>query len=206
MRRETSVGTVTLAHCLNDARSLAEQRKPDVVVLDYDLNGELGTELIPDLRRLPHAPPIVILSASSVASQIVDAIALGASAWVLKDEPVKNLLLAATEVLDGHIYLSPTLVRPVVEQLLTRTQERHQPTFLDELSQRQREVLQCLVSGMTRAETAQHLFITTNTVRTHVQHLLRCAGAHSTLALVARARQLGVSGLEVSDGASRSSL
>lgn len=205
MRREAGVGTVTLAYCLDDARALAARVRPDVVVLDYDLDGELGTDLIPCLRDLPHPPQIVMLSATDAADHVVDAIALGASAWVLKEGSADDLLLAASEVLNGHMYLSPTTVRPVIERLLTRVREHDQPTFLDELSKRQREVLQCLAAGMTRAETAQHMFITTNTVRTHVQHLLRAAGVHSTLALVARARELGVSGLEVSNPGSLSS-
>lgn len=205
IRREACIGDIALAHSLDDARSLAARVNPDVVILDYDLDGEVGTDLIPSLRDLPHPPQVVILSASGATDHVLDAIALGASAWVLKEAPTEDLLLAATEVLLGHMYLSPAMLRPVIEQLISRDREQHQATFLDNLSQRQREVLRCLVSGMTRAETAQTLFITTNTVRTHVQHLLRAADTHSTLALVARARELGVTGLETTAQGSRSS-
>jgi DNA-binding NarL/FixJ family response regulator len=70
---------------------------------------------------------------------------------------------------------------------------------VDNLTPRELEVLRCLVSGMTRAEVAQHLFVSTNTVRTHVQSLLRRADQHSALALVAFARSLGVKGIDEND-------
>ncbi len=197
LRRESNVGSVWLAHCLDEAGRLAARNHPDVVVLDYDLGGEIGTDLIPSLRDLPNPPQVVMLSASDDTDHVVDALARGASAWVLKDASAENLLLAASEAVHGHMYLYPTTVRPVVELLLTRARGKADATFLDVLSQRQHDVLMCLVAGMTRAETAEQLFITTHTVRTHVQHLLRAAEVHSTLALVARARELGVTGLDV---------
>lgn len=105
-------------------------------------------------------------------------------------------MLATNEVLNGRMYLFPTTVRPVVERLLSRARSQRRPSFVDELSERQLQVLRCLVGGMSRSETGDRLFITANTVRTHVQHLLKLADVHSTLALVARARALGVRGID----------
>ena len=68
--------------------------------------------------------------------------------------------------------------------------------FVSDLSPREYEVLRCLVAGMTKKEVAQRLFLSVNTVRTHVQHLLRAADVHTTLALVTAARELDVTGID----------
>jgi DNA-binding NarL/FixJ family response regulator len=138
-----------------------------------------------------------MVSGVTDVGSVVLALEAGASAWVPKDSSVEDLLTAADQVLCGHAYLSPRLLGSVVRRLLdnARTASR-ESTFLQELSTREMEVLRCLVSGMTRAEVAQRLFISTNTARTHIQNVLRRADVHSTLALVAKARDLGVAGID----------
>lgn len=200
LEQESMVESALPAYGLDEARVLARRWEPDVVLLDYHVHDEVATSLIPDLRALPSAPQVVMLSASEDPPAIIDSLHHGAAAWVVKGSRLDVLMNAAQEVLDGNMYLSPTTVRPVVEELLDRNKVR-EPTFVDSLSERQLDVLRCLVAGMTRAETAARLFITPNTVRTHVQHLLKAADAHSTLALVARARQLGVVGIDDEDAA-----
>lgn len=196
LERELGVTGVGLAYGLDEARVLARQEAPDVVFLDYHVDGRIGTELIADLQALPNKPQVVMLSASEVTQEIIDSLQCGASAWVVKGAQVEMLMHATEEVLAGRIYLHPTTVRPVVERLLGEARGQREKTFVDDLSPRQLEVLRCLVAGLDRAEIAQRLYISPNTVRTHAQHLLRVADAHSTLALVARAREAGVRGID----------
>lgn len=198
LSHEPRVQDVRLASGLDEARVLAGQHRPDVVVLDYDIDGTPATGLVGELRALPRPPEVVMLSASEDPEAIVAALRAGASAWVVKGAPMELLMAAVDEVLEGRSYLHPTTVRPVLDLLLHQDDARTEPTFLDDLSARQLEVLECLAGGLTRAETAQRLFISPNTVRTHVQHLLTASGEHSTLALVARARELGVQGVDPS--------
>ncbi len=197
--QEPGIGEVTAAHALDEARVLGHHAQPDVVLLDYQVHDEVGTTLIADLRALDSAPHVLMLSATEEARAVVDALEHGASGWVVKGARIEVLMHAMAEVREGRMYLSPATVRPVVERLLTQNRPVHQPSFLDDLTERQVEVLRCLVSGMSRAETARRLYITTNTVRTHVQVLLRAADEHSTLALVAKARRLGVAGIDEPD-------
>ncbi len=196
LSHEPLVHDVRLASGLDEARVLAGQHPPEVVVLDYDIDGTPSTGLVADLRALPRPPEVVMLSASDDPEAIIASLRAGASAWVVKGAPVELLMAAVDEVLQGRTYLHPTTVRPVLDQLLHQGDAQAEPTFLDDLSARQLEVLRCLAGGLTRAETAQRLFISPNTVRTHVQHLLAASGEHSTLALVARARELGVQGVD----------
>jgi DNA-binding NarL/FixJ family response regulator len=98
------------------------------------------------------------------------------------------------------MYLAPPTLRPVLTHLLAELRGRDEAAgFVADLTPREFEVLRCLVSGMTRAEVAQHLFVSMNTVRTHVQSLLRRSDQHSALALVAFARSHGVKGIDEID-------
>ena len=95
--------------------------------------------------------------------------------------------------------LSPTAVEPIVVRLLDsiRAETRAgRKDFVSALSPREYEVLRCLVAGMSKKEIAQRLYLSVNTVRTHVQHLLYAADEHSTIALVAAARELNVTGID----------
>jgi DNA-binding NarL/FixJ family response regulator len=81
----------------------------------------------------------------------------------------------------------------VLSDLMAAEQERNEhETLVGALTPREREVLQCMVSGMTRSSIAQHLFLSPNTVRTHMQNVLGKLGVHSTLAAVAVARRAGI--------------
>jgi len=201
LQREPGVLEVTSAYSLDEARVVARRARPDVVLLDYHLTGELGTGLIADLQELPNPPAVLMLSASEEPGDVIDSLGSGAVGWVVKGTQVDVLMSAIGEVLHGRTYLYPTTVGPVVERLLQRTCTRPEPTFVDSLSERQLEVLRCLVAGMSRAEVAQRLFISANTARTHVQNLLQATGEHSSLALVARARSVGVAPIDAPAGA-----
>jgi two-component system nitrate/nitrite response regulator NarL len=193
--REEGIAEVRVAYDLDEARAVLSRVHPDVIILDYDVDGHPGIELMDDLPQDPSPPKVVMVSATEEVGAAIASLSSAASAWVAKDGDVEVLLTALREVLRGHMYLDPDSVRPVVERLIQDTR-RKPPSFVDDLSPRQLEVLRCLVAGLTREETGRRLFITANTVRTHVQHLFRVSGLHSTLTLAARARELGVTGID----------
>jgi two-component system nitrate/nitrite response regulator NarL len=194
---EPSIAEVVVAFSIGDGLAMALRHRPDVALVDLHLAGESGLDLIAGLESVPAPPAVVVVSGARDTGSIVAALEAGALAWVPKDSSVEDLLTAADEVLQGHAFLPPRLLRPVVRNLLDKAHAANgEETFLDTLSIREMEVLRCLVSGMTRAEAAERLFVSTNTVRTHVQNVLRRADVHSTLALVAKARELGVLGID----------
>jgi two-component system nitrate/nitrite response regulator NarL len=192
LRALPGVERVEMALSLNEARSLLPSFAPQVVLLDEDLGGERGTDLIPAIKARDPAARVVMVSGTDDASRIIAALEAGADGWVGKDARFDALVRACAAVLDGHLHLYPPVVEPVVRQLLQRRAASWAGSFVDDLSPRELEVLRCLVAGMTRAEVARRLYISPNTVRTHVQHLLGHAQVHSTVALVAAARSAGV--------------
>lgn len=194
LEAEPSVAGVHVAHDLATARQLAKTMHPDVVLLDLKLAGESGLDLLPELDKLPSRPPVLMLSAAGGVHAAAEALEAGAQGWLTKDASVEELIEASRELRKGHTYIAPGTVQAVLEEMLQRSESGppRDASFLDNLSPRETEVLRCLMAGMSRTEIAERLHVSVNTVRTHVQHLLRRSGEHSTLALVAHARRLGL--------------
>lgn len=199
---EESVGDVQMAFSLGAAKAMVNKHRPDIVLLDYDLAGECGLDLLPELEHMVPRPHVVVVSATYDPALLVDAFQCGAEAWVTKDGDFTILLAAINEVVHGHLYMQPEHLRSVISTLVdaSRAPAAREHSFVDDLSVREMEVLRCLVAGMTRSEVAARLFISTNTVRTHVQNLLKRANLHSTLALVAAARALGITEIGAAEG------
>lgn len=197
MQSEQIVESIRIACSLNEARADLRHVRPDLILLDLRLNDEVGLDLFTDLREMTHPPDVLILSGTEGARWTVEAFRAGAQGWVNKTAPFETLMFAVAEVLRGNMYLAPPTLKPVLLYLVAHTAAQVvRPSFVDDLTQRQTEVLRCLVEGMSRAECAARLHLSVHTVRTHVQHLLKAADLHSTLALAARARELGVDGID----------
>lgn len=191
LRGAVQVARVELALSVDEARVVLRGFSPQLVLLDDDVAGVPGTDLLEALGPPGSRPRVVMVSASTDPGRVIAALRAGADGWVDKAAHPDVLLEAAEAVLRGHLYLDLPLVRPVVEGLLA-AQAVAAPTFVDQLSAREVQVLRLLVAGLTRSEVAHRLYISPNTVRTHVQRLLKRAGVHTTVALVAAARNAGV--------------
>ncbi|HZX05002.1 response regulator transcription factor [Kribbella sp.] len=198
---ETGISKVAVASNLDTARTQIATGHPDLVLLDLSLAGESGTDLLAELAEAPAPPAVVMLSGSTDPRSIVQALEAGARGWLTKTTRLSTLVEALWQVLDGNLYLSPATLQPVLRHLMDDVRrQRAASGFVDQLTHRELDVLRCLVSGMTRAEAATYLFVSTNTVRTHIQSLLRRSEQHSTLALVAFARSHGVTGIDETEG------
>jgi DNA-binding NarL/FixJ family response regulator len=197
LRADELVDQVEVASSLREARAALPRSQPDLVLLDLQVGDELGLELIPDLARLPAPPRVLMLSGSDGSDEIIQALEAGVDGWVGKTESLEALLRAVDGVVGGEMYLPPRSLGPVLRRLLSRG--RSDENFLDTLTARQLEVLRCLVAGMSRLECADRLHLSVNTVRTHVQTLMKRAGVHSSLSLAAAARDLGVRGIDAAD-------
>ncbi|HEY3557749.1 MAG TPA: response regulator transcription factor [Kribbella sp.] len=194
---EAGISRVNVASTLDAARAQLSTARPDVVLLDLSLAEESGYDLLAELAKAAVAPAVIMLSGSMDPRLIVQALEAGARGWLTKTTRLSALVDAIWQVLDGNLYLSPSTLQPVLLHLMGDVRrQRAASGFVDQLTRRELDVLRCLVTGMTRAEVGEHLFVSTNTVRTHIQSLLRRSGQHSTLALVAFARSHGVTGID----------
>lgn len=171
--------------------ALLDSAEPDILLIDTGFEPLALLELLRSITS--ERPGLVVLAMSGIvdADEAIAALSQGAQAWVPKSATMAELLEAINAALAGHTWMPQDLVGPVLRGLLSRPQAPAPPSFVDRLTRRQLQVLECLAAGMSRQEIAQHLVVSPHTVRTHVQEILRKAGVHSTLAALALAREAG---------------
>jgi DNA-binding NarL/FixJ family response regulator len=189
LEAEDDVEVVAAVHARTPAQCLLVGRHADVMLLDGDLPERAAARLCEELCSRDDPPRVVMLSYSSEAERIVDAIRSGAAAWVRKNESLQHLLQVIRGVAKGETWLPPAEVGRVL-RLLIQDQDRRRENdqLLDALTPREREVLTCLAEGAGRREVAEQLHLSANTVRTHLQNLMTKLGVHSTLEAVAMSR------------------
>jgi DNA-binding NarL/FixJ family response regulator len=174
------------------ARLLLNVYRYDLLLLDPSLDVGSWLELLSAVDGERPAPTVVVVSQLEDVEEVIRVLEQDVQAWVSKDTTIDGLLRTIDEAVMGRTSLPTTLLGPVLKELLRRpARTQTQGSFLDELTPRQLEVLRCLADGMSRAQIAEHLLLSPHTVRTHVQEVLRKAGVNSTLAALARAREVG---------------
>lgn len=144
------------------AVSLAERRRPDVIVMDLRMPGMDGIEATEEImRRLPDAK-VLIFTAYSERALLQRGLESGARGYILKEAPHETLLRAIEKVAAGETFVDPALMAAL-------TQSRG---GADVLTPREREILQLLADGLSNADAAGQLFISQETVKSHVRHIL----------------------------------
>jgi DNA-binding NarL/FixJ family response regulator len=172
------------------AAALVATEHPDVVVLDFVLGAESGLEVLALLRRRHPDLRVVMLSALIDVEPIVAALRSGAVAWLSKTERADHVARVIRSAANRGGWIPPEILGDVLRRLAAPAT----PTTgsLVDLTPREREVLQCMVDGMNRAEIAARLGLSANTVRTHTQNLLAKLGAHSALEAITLALRAGM--------------
>jgi DNA-binding NarL/FixJ family response regulator len=144
------------------AIDLAERRKPNVVIMDVRMPGLDGLDATKELMEKEPNAAVLIFTAYSERSLLARGLESGAKGYILKEAPHETLVRAIEKVANGDSFIDPALM----------------PAFLsgkdreDMLTAREREILQLLADGMSNADVAQRLFISQETVKSHVRHIL----------------------------------
>jgi DNA-binding NarL/FixJ family response regulator len=145
----------------DSAVSMAERRRPDVVIMDIRMPGMDGLEATKELHERVPETAVLLFTAFGEKSLLTRGLDAGAKGYLLKEAPSQTLVRAIEKLAEGEGYVDPSLM----------------PTFLnrdghDLLTPREREILQLLADGMSNADVAAKLFISQETVKSHVRHIL----------------------------------
>ncbi len=152
------------------ALELIDEHRPDVAVLDIGMPGLNGLEVA---RRVSHASPrtrVIILSMYADSSYVRQALKAGVAGYLLKGAAVSELSLALKAVMDGEKYLTPKVSHTVVEGFLRESDHEGEP--VEDLTERQREILQLIAEGQSTREIAKLLDVSVKTVETHRLRLM----------------------------------
>jgi two-component system NarL family response regulator len=194
LSREPGLRPIRVAFTAQGARACLAAHRSQVALLDVARGDDNGIELAAYFAESAPGTRVVMLTAAETAGSVEDVVAVlrcGAVGWLPKTVEVDHLVRAIRGVAAGEAWLSPELLGLALPGLIAGGATA-QPNPLDRLTMREREVLQYLVDGLTRAEIALRLHLSTNTVRTHTQNLLAKLEVHSTLELVAVAMRQGL--------------
>lgn len=167
---ESSPGFSCIATYANgeDAMIGLAEVKPDVVLMDIDLPGINGVECIISLKELKLPMVFIMLTVFEDAEAIFNSLSAGASGYLLKQTPPARLLDAIQEVHRGGSPMSSEIARKVVESF---QQQAFAAEKLGGLTKREEEILSYLAKGYLYKEIADLLFISIDTVRSHIRHI-----------------------------------
>jgi two-component system, NarL family, response regulator NreC len=174
-----------------EALELVRKLNPDVVVLDLMMPGLNGLEVARQISKQMHHTKVIILSMYDDEGFVLEALANGVSAYVLKDAGSTDLIQAVREVRGGHRYLSPPLSDRAIEVYEQLTKAKKLDKY-ETLTTREREVLQLSAEGHTNSEIASRLGISVRTAETHRSKVMHKLGVHTQADLTRYALQRGI--------------
>jgi DNA-binding NarL/FixJ family response regulator len=174
-----------------EAVAMTERFNPAVVLMDIRMPEIDGLEATRRILAANHAARILILTTFGLDEYIYEALRAGASGFVLKDDPAEQLIAAVRTVAAGNALLSPAITKRVIRQF-TRITRPAPPKELGELTERERETLRLIATGLSNAEIGRELHISETTVKTHVTHILQKLGLRDRVQAVVLAYQAGV--------------
>jgi DNA-binding NarL/FixJ family response regulator len=155
-----------------EAVDKAARFRPTVVLMDIRMPELDGLEATRRILAADDAPRVLVLTTFDLDEYVYGALRVGASGFVLKDDPPEQLLAAIRIVAGGEALLSPAITKRVIERF-ARIPQRTPPAGLAELTDRELEVFRLIAQGLSNAEIATQLFISDTTVKTHITHLLQ---------------------------------
>jgi DNA-binding NarL/FixJ family response regulator len=175
-----------------EAIDCVEKQKPDLILLDLVMPRLNGLAVIQDIKNLSPETKILALTVYEDEEYIIAALQSGAEGYCLKDAGREGLLRAIRSVFSGEPYLSPKILKKVMDGYLERSGMLKVTSSLDSLTRREREVLKLVGEGYKNREIADYLGISVKTVEKHRSNLMKKLDLHNTAALTAYAIEKGL--------------
>ena len=171
----------------HEAIDLAEKHKPDVAVLDFAMPLLNGMEACREIQRVSPRTVTILLTMHTEDQYVLSALQAGVKGFLVKTQPMADLIRAIQDVHQGGVYLSPRISRAVVQAYLGKSDLPQDP-----LSARERQVLQLIAEGKSTKEAAHFLGISYKTAESHRTRLMEKLDLHETASIVRYAIRQGI--------------
>lgn len=171
----------------NEALSVIAEQEPDLVLLDVNMPGMSGIDTLAALQNQGVKSHVLMLTISQHEEDLLGAIRAGAKGYLLKNAEPETLRNTIMQVVDGKSVLAPEVTAQVF-----RLVRSGQLGTSNVLTDREIEVLRSLARGLTTSQTGEKLYISENTVKTHIRHILEKLEVSNRAEAVAKATQLGL--------------
>jgi two-component system NarL family response regulator len=188
---EAGFAVVGQASSTTEAVRTTLATRPDVVVLDETVAEPSLGDVMERLRAGNPMVKLVVTSPQSHAHVACECVRAGASAFVMKVANLDEMVRAVRGAVSGETWIPPRLLTAVLAELQSTQRTRGEDARLRRLTDRERQVLGCMMGGLDRARIADEMILSINTVRTHTQNILTKLEVHSSLEAVGLALQLG---------------
>jgi DNA-binding NarL/FixJ family response regulator len=179
-----------------EALDAAKRCSPDVVLMDVRMPRMDGIEAARQLicNRTASSPRVLMLTTFDLDDYVYAALRAGVSGFMLKDAPAEQLIEAIRVVAAGEALLAPSITRRLIEEISSRPQRDPQATIpgLDQLTDRELEVLKLVAKGMSNAEIADQLYLGEATIKTHVGRMLMKLNVRDRVQAVVLAYESGL--------------
>jgi DNA-binding NarL/FixJ family response regulator len=172
LKDEDGIEVVAEAENGLEAVDKAARFSPDVVLMDIRMPELDGLEATRRILATDETARVLVLTTFDLDEYVYEALRAGASGFVLKDDPPEQLIAAIRTVADGDGLLSPGVTKRVIAKF-SELPRHDAPKGLDELTERERDVLRLIAKGLSNAEIGRELYIGETTVKTHVTHVLQ---------------------------------
>ena len=194
LERADGIDVVGEADDGDAAVRMVRERRPDVVLMDIRMPGVDGIEATRRILEQPGASTkVLVLTTYDLDEYVYHAVRAGASGFLLKTAPPPQLIAAIRAVATGDTLLAPEITRRLLAEFVRLPPPgAARPAALDELTDREVEVLRLVARGRTNAEIATHLYVSEPTVKTHINRLFRKLAVRDRIHAVVLAYETGL--------------
>ena len=191
LEREGDMEVVAEAGDGEEAVRLVATERPDVAIMDISMPKLNGIEATRQIKALRPATAVLVLTAYGDDEYVFALLEAGAAGYLLKDVPVNELVKAVRAVHAGEAVLHPAIARKVIDRFAQPAGERGEESALDQLTERETEVLGLAAKGMMNREIASELTISVRTVQVHLSSIFGKMGVGSRTEAVLHALRKG---------------
>jgi two-component system nitrate/nitrite response regulator NarL len=170
LERDGDIKVVAMTGAPSGVTALLEEHRPDVLILDLNMPGEDGINVMQHLKASGYSLPILILTVSEAEEDLARALRGGANGYLLKSMEPDEVIEAIQRAVKGETVVAPAMTAKLVNLLDNKTSSAD--SLLNSLTQREREILAHLAKGESNKAIARQLDISYDTVKLHVRHVL----------------------------------